>query len=326
MTKKHSKIKLWSIIIAAVAISLTIALIVTNIFIPIKYIASYCVGGNRAESGTMRVTFVDVGYGDCIIVELPDGKNMLIDAGDGRFSNNAEILKELNRRDIDSIDYLVCSSVNGEHCGGLAEILKYKEVKTAFIPYCKNKYITDAFRNFVGQIETGGAEILYSEYNSGIKTDEYFFTFLSPSVKEYDGGEYAALNEKPSKHTRNNSSAVMWLEYAGTPILFTGDVEASVLDKIALSYSVAGDDYPVKIETCKIVQVAGHGDSVSACAPFYDLIKSEAAIISVGENGGGCPSVEVLSDVINTVGENLYRTDELGTVTIEVTVNGYKVL
>ena len=64
---------------------------------------------------------------------------------------------------------------------------------------------------------------------------------------------------------------------------------------------------------------------MSACAAFYDLLSPEAAVISVGENGSGCPSVQALSDIINNVGNNLYRTDERGNITIEVTATGYTI-
>ena len=51
----------------------------------------------------------------------------------------------------------------------------------------------------------------------------------------------------------------------------------------------------------------------------------EAAIISVGENGNGCPSIKVMSDVINSVNNNFHRTDEHGNVVIEVTTSGYTI-
>ncbi len=320
--KKLSKAKLWSIISSCAVALIAAAILITNAFIPVKYLAGYLVSGKRAEIGVMRVSFVDVGYGDCTIVELPDGKNMLIDAGNGRYTNNSRVIKVLNRRGIDTIDYLVCSSVNNEHCGGLSEIMKYKKVKTVFMPYCKNKYVTDGFRRFYDGVKSSGAEVIYSQYNAGAKADDYFFTFLSPSVIGLEGGEYSQLNENPTASARNNSSAVIWLEFGETAFLFTSDVEAAVLNSVALSYEVAGKDYPAALEKCKIVQVANHGGETSACAAFYDAISPEAAVISVGDNGAA--SVKVLSDVMNSVGENLYRTDELGTVTVEVTQSGYK--
>ena len=324
--KKLSKAKLWAIISAAVAVLFSLAIIITNIFIPVKYLASYCVAGKRAREGIMRVTFVDVGYGDCIIAELPDGKNMLIDAGCGKYSKNLKVLKELNKRDIDTIDYLICSSVNSEHCGGLSEVLRYKTVKTIYMPYCANKYITDGFRDFVDQTDKSGAEIIYNEYRVEERGEEYFFTFLSPSVVRFEDNEYSTLDLNPSNNSRNNVSAVIWLEYLDTAFLFTSDVETSVLEFIASSYKIDPDNYPVNLGKCKIVQLAGHGSGASACAELYNLSGAYAAVVSVGENGYGCPSVEVMTNIISHVGENLYRTDEYGNVIVEVSDEGITVI
>lgn len=336
--RKLTKGRIKAIVVAAAACAFVIALIITNLFIPVKYIASYFVIRNGgARDGVMRVRFVDVGYGDCVIVELPDGKNMLIDAGNGAYKNEARILKFLNKCDIDTIDYLVCTSVNNEHCGGLAEIVKNKKIKKAYMPYCKNAYITDGYRDFVLAVNSVKAQTAISEYGAGEVNGEYgyFFTFLSPTVHTdlSPTAEYVKLNEDPTDvSARNNSSAVIWLEYGDTGILLLGDGEASLQTKIVSAYSVSGDlpfcpigGYSVNLEKCRVLKVANHGNKSSACAELFSILHPEAAVISVGRNGSGCPSVEVLSDAINYVGSRLYRTDEYGTVTVEVTKQSYAV-
>lgn len=339
--KKLSKNRLRAIIVASVSIVIGLILIILNIFIPVKYLASYIVIRNKgAKDGVMRVRYVDVGYGDCTIVELPDGKNMLIDGGDGRNVNEQRILKFLNKCGIDTIDYLVCTSINGEHCGGLYEILQYKTVKRIYMPYCNNVYLTSEYGNFVKAAHSSGAEILISEYGVGEANTEYnyFFAFLSPGVHtdESENSGYYALNTSPTQTNINNASAVMWLEYAGTSFLFTSDAEKDALDAVWTSYQIcrySGDaycaigEYSVCLEECNVVQVAAHGGENSACVAFYDFIAPEMAVISVGDNGNGCPSQPVLSDVINNVGnEQLYITERYGTVTIEVTVDGYGIV
>ena len=169
------------IVTAAVLISLIIALLITNLFVPVKYLSAYTVKPHTNERGTMRVNYIDVGFGDCTLIELPDGKNVLIDGGDGAYSNTLHILKYLNGRGVDKIDWLICTSVKSEHCGGLAEIVKYKDVGYAYIPYCRNARITGEYNSFKAALERKKVRYSYACVGEGIEGGDYFLTFLSPT-------------------------------------------------------------------------------------------------------------------------------------------------
>lgn len=330
--KKLSKNRIRAIIIASISIAIALALIITNIFVPVKYLASYTVVRNRgAKAGIMRVRFVDVGYGDCTIIELPDGKNMLIDGGNGSMNNEARILKFLNKCDIDVIDYLVCTNVNAEHCGGLSEIVKYKKVKKIYMPGLDFTYTTNEYAKFCSSASGSFATVSrHGEIEEGEDCD-YFFAFLSPSGG-YIAGEYKDMLDNPqSLEARNNASAVLWLEYSGTSFLFTSDVSNTVLKSLCDKYKneIIAEDYfnikghSVKLENCNVLHVPDHGSKNAVYAPFYDLVKPETAVILTNnvdsENG-------LLSDITGCGCEKIYRTDKYGTVTIEVTADGYAVV
>lgn len=321
--KKLSKKLLALIITACVAVVLAAAILIINAFIPVKYLSAYLVSADKNEEGEMRVTFLNVGHGDCTLVEFPDGKTMLIDGGNGRFSTNLSVFGLLNSRGVDKIDYLVCTSVRGENCGGLAEVLKYKSVGTVYMPYCINTYITSDYRNFCEQVRSAfqnGAEVKYSEYGEGVFEDGYSFCFLAPSVRSNPEGEYEALNKNPSNSNVSNSSAVMWIECGGTQLLLLGNVLA---DKQLQLVNAAKQDAlevcgrKIDLRKCNIVKVSNHGDKAAACTELYDFIMPEAAIISVGENARGCPANTVISDVLSRNGQ-LLRTDFNGTVTVKI--------
>ncbi|HBN12467.1 MAG TPA: hypothetical protein DD415_02520 [Clostridiales bacterium] len=322
-----SKKAIAAIVVAAATGAMIVALLITDIFIPVKYLSSYAVLKNKgAEDGVMRVGFIDVGFGDCTVVELPDGKNMLIDGGNGRTANTSRILKYLNERDIDTIDYLVCSSVNPEHCGGLAELVKYKKIKTIYAPYSLNTYITDEYRAFKVAADKCGAEIKISEYGEGESLAGYdcFFKFLSPSVHTNPLGEYADLNENPTAETKCLSSAVIWLEYSGVSFLLTGDANGEALSRMCRSYDVAGEDYPVNLQSCTVLKVANHGGKTDGIAEIIGVLKPEYAVLSVGENGFGYPAAQTISATMGGV-ESFFRTDECGTVIAEINKDGLTV-
>lgn len=326
--RELSRSKIIAIAMAGVAFLVAISLIIVNAFVPVKYLSSYLVSKNSNEVGQMRINFIDVGNSDCTVIELPDGKILLIDGGDGTYSHNLKILKELNRRNIDKIDYLVCSSVEDSACGGLAEILKYKSVDKIFAPYCPVTYISDGYKSFCDETKRLCKEITYSEYGVSVEGADYYFCFLSPDSHLFEDGEYGELLNNPTSENIKNSSAVIWLEYSGVNFLFLGSTGQAVQKKLIQYYNESGFDYggrAIDLTKCDIVRLSDHGSADGSYAPFLDLIKPSTAIISVGENERGLPTLAALSNAQNNVGDELYRTDELGTVTVTVKNGRYEI-
>lgn len=329
--KGLSKGRKAAVISAAISAVFFIAVLILNIFIPVKYLSAYMVGKRHVEAGTLYVRCIDVEYGDSTLIILPDGKSMLIDGGDGSQSHTLLILKELNSFGVDTIDYLICSSVKGEHCGGLTEILQYKKVNRAYVPYVKNSYVTQAFNKFCSAL--GQTDTRVSCIGEGVCEEDYFFTFLSPCPVDNPEGEYAALEESASQQNINAISAVLWLEYGETSFVFTSDASKGALERIAEEYSqniALGQDFcpignkSVRLEDCDVVTVAGHGGEENTSAAWYAALQPEQAVLSVGENFSSCPSAQALADVCNFVSQPLI-TSERGTIEIIVTADGYTV-
>ncbi len=330
--KNISKGAIRTIVIAAVISVLTIAVLITNIFIPVKYLSAYIIFSKdiRAQ-GTARVTYLDVGYGDCTLVELPDSKTMLIDGGNGRYKNQLTILKCLNKRGIKTIDYLICTSVKAEHCGGLTELIKYKNVTNIYVPYCIITSITDEYGKFISAAKSCGASLAYCEYGEGAAGDSWSFRFLSPSVheSEEDSSEYYLLNTDPTDTNIDNASAVVWLDCAGVQFLFLGDITSDIGDKLVQYNSVSAlFDYEGKVldvSQCDVIQIAKHGADCGTFEDLYKITQPSAAVISVGDNGIGAPAALSMAEAQAYVGDELFRTDRDGTVTVTAKDGQYTV-
>jgi len=328
--RKLSRSQLTAIVTAGVGLFIAIVIVVINVFIPVKYLSSYLVSKHVNEVGQMRVNFLDVGNSDCTVVELPDGKILLIDGGDGTYSHNLKVFKELNSRGIDNIDYLVCSSVENDACGGLSEILKYKRVERIFAPYCPLRYLSDGYNSFCEEAERLEKKVSFCEYGIGVFDEEagYSFCFLSPDAHTLEDGEYQTLLKDPASENIKNASAVIWLEYGGVSFLFLGSTGQAVQKKLISNYNFAGIEiggHTIDLTDCDVLKMSDHGSTEGAYAPFLDLASPHTAIISVGENGRGCPTLSALANAQNCVGNSLYRTDELGTVTVEVKDGNYEI-
>lgn len=316
--KQKKNVKL-IICIAVLVFTVTIcaALLITNIFIPVKYLSAYLVKSEKWEGGGMRVRFLDVGYGDCTLVEFPNGETLLIDGGDGSYSNEKKILKALNKSGIDKIDYLVCTSVKGEHSGGLAEIVKYKEVDKVFAPYCKARDISAGFSAFCSALENKGIEAGYCEYGNGVFGDGYGFCFLSPDNHKNENpfSDYNLINNDPSAENINNASAIIYLYCGDTGVLLLGDCTSSKVAAVYGQYMAEScfvlGEREITLDNCSIIRVGGHGLSESASSEFYDLIKPDYTIVSTSKNL--LPSLQSISDAERY--SQLFKTYEDGTVT-----------
>ena len=94
--------------------------------------------GASFEFGTRKnnlyVNFIDVGQGDCTLIMFPDGKNMLIDCGDGSDFAVKNIKRILNGFSVKKLDYLVLTHPDLDHVGGALSVLKTCSVNKAYLP------------------------------------------------------------------------------------------------------------------------------------------------------------------------------------------------
>ena len=277
----------------------------------------------RREYGELRVHFLDVGQGDSTLIELPDGKTMLIDAGDGSSDASKAILRYLNALKIDTLDYLVITHADGDHCGGAAELLKYKHAEIAYIPPAKANSDTKYAQAYAALMKSG-SKCIYSsrDIDSLGKSDgEYPYTlsFLSPYAESVEN----VLESEAEITDDNLYSAVIWLDYQGTSVLFTGDIpERKERDLIRDDQLGFFENRGVSLSSTEILKVAHHGSSSSTCSEFLEYLGVKTAVISCGEtNAYGHPSKETLSR-LTLAGAELYRTDLQGHIVVTISPDG----
>lgn len=243
----------------------------------------------NVESVGFAVHYIDVGQGDSIFVQLPDGKNMLIDAGPGENIVNI-YLKKLG---VGALDYVVATHPDADHIGGMPQILEEFVVGELFMP--DKVHTTQLFERMLDSIDANGCRV--AEAKAGVDLTHgvnYNIKFLAP-CKTYDDN--------------NNSSAVVMLEYDGKKFLFTGDIEAQgEADILASGADIDAD----------VLKVAHHGSSTSTTDAFLDAVTPEVAVISVGaDNKYGHPDEETIQK-LNVRGTKYYLTSESGTVILSV--------
>lgn len=266
----------------------------------------------KIDEGEMRVHFLDVGQGDCSIVELPDGKVMLIDGGAGDESATI-LMRYLNALKIDVIDYLLITHTDSDHCGGLQKVVRYKQVKRAFLPLT-SATSNQAYAAVYTEIMEQGCQWQYSARSINLSSDgenPYTLRFLYPYTLQTEIFE-----------SINASSAVVWLDYHGASVLFTGDAPRATEEILMRDHRLKLLDESINLKETELLKVAHHGSADATGADFLEYLGVKQAVISCGkDNIYGHPTEQVLS-ALSSQNVEVYRTDELGSLIWTVSSTG----
>ena len=266
------------------------------------------------RAGELRLHFLDVGQGDCTIVEFPSGAALVVDAGDGSFANDDYVIRYLKGIAPTSVT-LVATHSDVDHYGGLTEILRVFRVEKVYLPPVAAQ--TGAYRRFLSAVRAEGcAQETIVRYKSILDRSGAYAVCLSPHATD--------------ETDENDSAAMLYLAYEGVRVLLssdaTADREEALLREYALSEHIFDSgSLAVDLDGVDILRAAHHGSANAAGEEWLALIKPSAAVISCGAgNSYGHPAGELLTRLWEA-GAETYRTDELGTVVASILGGAYTI-
>lgn len=111
-------------------------IIVSLVLALILFVVGYFGRKNVSQNDYVSVHFIDVSQGDCQLIELPEGKTMLIDAGDN--GTEDRIIDYIESLGIKKIDYLVATHPHADHIGGMAEVIANFDIGEIYMPKIQN--------------------------------------------------------------------------------------------------------------------------------------------------------------------------------------------
>ena len=261
--------------------------------------------------GELAIHFIDVGQGDSIFIQLPDGKNMLIDGGDKSNDAFEAIDTLLTSLGVTQIDYMMLTHSDADHCGGLDNVIEEYDVIDFFIPDIEHKqHDTIAYGDFLekmdAEVKEHEGEKTISILGEEIVGEGYRFDFYLPTLDIYESLPESDL----SSHEKNMVSPIMILTFDGRKVMFTGDTNLEN-EEIFIELYTGRTDLDIDV-----LKVAHHGSREATTDAFLDISTPEYAIISCGEgNSYEHPHVELV-DRLDNYNVNTYRTDERGNITL----------
>ena len=342
-------------IISIVAIVLVIAIATAVVYFAFPdtwdKIVSMIVKDNQHSGlargdGELLVHMLDVGQGDCIYIQLPDGKDMVIDCAN---YNDDKKYEEKTFDYLDTyitdktVEYLMLTHCDSDHVYFMDELLERYQVEKLFMPNVlaapgttsKDK---KALQDQIDALDTSRftdkdtvGTITYAEFFIAALTEPdceivlnvdpdantnsiiieettYRLLFYCPTQEYYDDTK---LN---SAERKNAISPIGILEYNGRRIMLTGDSnelnEPLVIERTG------------KID-CDVLKVGHHGSATSTLNPFLDAYTFEYAIISCNTYGNkfNHPRQSTL-DRLKAHDIAVYRTDNNGNIVVSVDKDG----
>lgn len=260
---------------------------------------------STGSPGVLRVTFLDVGQGDCSFVEFPDGRTMLIDSGGsgwGMDPGRQTVAPFLWNHGAGRLDYAVLTHPHPDHCGGFRYILSniragqvwegglvsesgvYREFRRAAEECGAGRHVIPER----GEMDIGGTKL------------QVLHTARMPV---HDAGAEADSAE-------NNRSLVLRIRYKDTSFLFAGDAESEAQD------AILGAEPGLPLRST-VLKVPHHGSADAVNTAFLAAVSPSVAVVSSGRaNRFGHPSKKMV-DALGGVGARVFNTAGDGTVTIE---------
>jgi competence protein ComEC len=249
---------------------------------------------------TLKITMLDVGQGDAIVVQLPNGKTILVDAGpidSKRDAGTRTIVPFLKRNEIEKIDALFISHPHADHLGGLPALLREFDVGTIYECGAKSE------SKLVSEIErlTDSLQIQSQKLTAGS------IVSLDSMVRLYILHPF--IGEDSLDENLNNHSLVIKLVYGETSILFSGDAETPAEREITSAFGDFLDS--------DMLKVGHHGSITSSSEELLDDVTPKYALVSVGnKNKFKHPSPMVMQRIQDR-GCRILRTDKFGAIVLE---------
>ena len=217
---------------------------------------------SSAKQPALRCTFLAVGHGTSVVVELPNGQTFLYDAGSlsGPDYPVDAISECLWRYGVSRIDGVIISHADADHYNAVPGLAGRFDIGTAYVSPVMFRDASDSLAQLRCAISEAKIPIKYlSKQQMLLEGDSLSIEVLHPPATGVRGSD-------------NANSVVLSLSYLGQRILLTGDLEADGLEQLVSNVQL----------DCDLAMAPHHGSAHSHPARFTSWCSPECVVICAG--------------------------------------------
>ncbi len=257
--------------------------------------------GNQA----LACTFVSVGHGTACLLELPNGRNVLYDAGrlGSPMAGSRPVSAVLWSRGISHLDAVIISHADADHYNALPELFSLFSVGEVHVSPVMFEHPIPAVLELQKKIEESKLPLRVLFAGDRLKAD--------PDVKM----EVLHPPRKGVIGSNNANSIVLLVEYAGRRLLLPGDLESPGLDDLLAEPEL----------DCDVVMAPHHGSNRSNPSGFTAWCTPEHIVISGPRDSDDPQQAFEVRRALSSTGGTVYHTAEVGAVRFVINAEGIRV-